>query len=75
MTALTLDRLAALRPLVRVLAGVGAALGIAALLVLASGKNPLVAYGSLAQGAFGSWDRVAVALNKVAQSQVSARTP
>lgn len=72
MIAITLDRLATLRPLVRVLAGVGAALGIAALLVLASGKNPLVAYGSLAQGAFGSWDRVAVALNKVAPYLLTA---
>ena len=65
MTTATLETFATLRPVVRVLAGVGAALAIAALLVLSSGKNPLVAYGSLAQGAFGSTDRIAVALNKV----------
>src|SRR5262249_5213754 len=34
------------------------------ILVVASGKNPLVAYWSLVSGALGSWDRVAVGLNK-----------
>jgi simple sugar transport system permease protein len=59
-----LGGLGPLRPLVLALGGVGVALAFSALLVLGSGKNPLVAYGSLAQGALGSPDRVAVALNK-----------
>jgi simple sugar transport system permease protein len=53
-----------LRHLALALAGIALALAVAALLVLSSGKNPLVAYGSLVAGALGSWDRVAVALNK-----------
>jgi simple sugar transport system permease protein len=53
-----------LRPLVVAAAGVAAALAVSALLVATAGKNPLIAYGSLAQGAFGSPDRIAVALNK-----------
>ena len=53
-----------LRHLALALAGIGLALAVAALLVLSSGKNPLVAYGSLVAGALGSWDRIAVALNK-----------
>jgi len=56
--------LAAARPLGLAIAGIGLALALAGLLVLSSGKNPLVAYGSLANGAFGSRDRVAVALNR-----------
>src|SRR2546428_7443677 len=53
-----------LRPLVLGALGVAAALAVSALLVLSAGKNPITAYGSLAIGAFGSVDRVAVALNK-----------
>lgn len=59
-----LGGLGSLRPLVLALGGVGVALAVSALLVLGSGKNPLVAYGSLAQGALGSPDRIAVALDK-----------
>jgi ABC-type uncharacterized transport system permease subunit len=39
-------------------------LGLTALLILAAGKNPLLAYAALARGAAGSWDRVGVGLNK-----------
>ena len=60
-TALARDGLRAL-----VLAGAGIALALlcGAALVLTSGRSPLVAYASLAAGAFGSVDRIAVALNK-----------
>lgn len=58
------DRLRALKPLGLAVSGIALALGVAALLVLSSGRSPLVAYGSLAVGAFGSVDRIAVALNK-----------
>jgi simple sugar transport system permease protein len=54
----------AIRQLARALSGIALALAVAALLVLSSGRNPLIAYGSLAAGALGSWDRIAVALNK-----------
>lgn len=53
-----------IRPLVFAVSGIAMALALAGLLVLSAGKNPLVAYGSLASGALGSPDRVAVALNK-----------
>lgn len=59
-----LDGLTAIRPVALALLGIALALALSAVLVLTAGKNPLVAYGSLAAGAFGSWDRVAVALNK-----------
>ena len=39
------------------------ALGLTAFLILAAGKNPLLAYAALARGALGSWDRVGVGLN------------
>ena len=54
----------ALRHLGLAVLGIALALAAAALLVLSSGRNPLVAYASLAAGALGSWDRIAVALNK-----------
>ena len=40
------------------------ALALTALLILAAGKNPLLAYAALARGALGSWDRFGVGLNK-----------
>jgi simple sugar transport system permease protein len=40
------------------------AMAVTACLILAAGKNPLLAYAALARGAFGSWDRVGVGLNK-----------
>jgi ABC-type uncharacterized transport system permease subunit len=58
------DRLSMLRPLGLAVSGIVLALAAAALLVMLSGQSPLVAYGSLAVGAFGSVDRIAVALNK-----------
>ena len=53
-----------LRALVLAGAGIALALLCGAALVLTSGRSPLVAYASLAAGAFGSVDRIAVALNK-----------
>src|SRR5207247_6311613 len=40
------------------------AFGVTGILIVAAGKNPLLAYWSLAHGAFGSWDRIAVGLNR-----------
>ena len=40
------------------------AFALTALLILAAGKNPLLAYAALGRGALGSWDRVGVGLNK-----------
>ena len=40
------------------------AFAVAGLLILASGKNPFIAYWALLRGAFGSMDSVAFALNK-----------
>src|SRR5262249_22842030 len=40
------------------------ALALTALLIVAAGKNPLLAYAALGRGALGSWDRVGVGLNK-----------
>jgi simple sugar transport system permease protein len=37
---------------------------LTALLILASGKSPWLAYAALARGALGSWDRIGVGLNK-----------
>ena len=53
-----------LLPLGLAVGGVASALAVAALLVLSSGKDPLAAYWSLAAGAVGSWDRIAIGLNK-----------
>ena len=39
---------------------------ITGILILMAGKNPLVAYQHIVLGAFGSWDRVVVGLNKAA---------
>ena len=52
------------RPLASAVVGIAVALGTAALLVLFSGRNPLVAYLALLGGAVGTPDRIAVALNK-----------
>lgn len=58
-----MSRLAA-GPLARTAVGIVLAFGITAILIAIAGKNPLTAYGALLQGAFGSWDRIGVALNK-----------
>jgi simple sugar transport system permease protein len=62
--ARAVDGLAVVRPLALAVLGIVLALTLAGLLVLSSGKSPLVAYASLVRGAVGSWDRVAVALNR-----------
>jgi len=46
------------------LLAVALSLALTALLILAAGKNPLLAYGALVHGALGSWDRIGVGLNK-----------
>lgn len=51
-------------PLLRALVSVVLAFVITAGLILLADKNPLVAYVHLFQGAFGSWDRIVVGLNK-----------
>src|SRR5206468_3913044 len=69
-TRFVIDRVRALRdggaarPLASAVLGIAVALGTAALLVLLSGRNPVVAYLALLGGAVGTPDRVAVALNK-----------
>src|SRR5207249_2780207 len=66
MTAAALARAFAVggaaRPLASAVLGIAVALGTAALLVLLSGRNPVVAYLALLGGAVGTPDRVAVAL-------------
>src|SRR2546425_8262104 len=56
--------LAAVRALAPPLLAVLLAFGVTGILIVAAGKNPLLAYWSLAHGAFGSWDRIAVGLNR-----------
>ena len=46
------------------LLAVALSFALTALLILAAGKNPLLAYAALLRGAFGSWDRIGVGLNK-----------
>ena len=50
----------------RVIQSVVWSLVITGILILMAGKNPLVAYQHIVLGAFGSWDRVIVGLNKAA---------
>jgi simple sugar transport system permease protein len=57
-------RLAGVRPFVRAVVAVSVALAVTAVFILLSGRNPLTAYALMVQGAFGSWDRVIVGLNK-----------
>jgi ABC-type uncharacterized transport system permease subunit len=64
-----LDGLQALR---RALLAVALALVVTALLIAASGKNPLDAYRFMFLGAFGSWDRIVVGLNKTAPYLLAA---
>ena len=53
-----------LRAVVLASAAVALALGVTAVLIAISGKNPLVAYAAMVRGAVGSIDRIAFALNK-----------
>jgi len=46
------------------LLAIALAFAVSALLIALAGKSPLVAYGALLTGCLGSWDRIAVALNK-----------
>lgn len=50
----------------RVMLSVVCSLVVTGVLILMSGKNPLVAYQHIVLGAFGSWPRVVVGLNKAA---------
>ena len=51
-------------PLLRAVSSVGLAFVITAGLILLAGKNPFTAYWHLLNGAFGSWARFVVGLNK-----------
>jgi simple sugar transport system permease protein len=51
-------------PLWRAAGSVGLAFAITAGLILLAGKDPFTAYKYLLIGAFGSWDRIVVGLNK-----------
>lgn len=51
-------------PLARAAMSIALAFVLTAMLIVLAGKNPIAAYGSLLAGAFGSWDRVVVGLNK-----------
>lgn len=52
------------QPLLRAVASIVLALVVTSMLILMAGKNPVDAYGHMVMGAFGSWDRVIVGLNK-----------
>ena len=60
LTGRALEGLALSGPLVRSVLAVVLAFALASILIVLSGKNPLVAYAALARGAFGSWYRAAV---------------
>lgn len=62
--ARTMGRAAAQSPLMRGLLAIGVGLLVSTLLIALSGKDPVAAYNAFVQGAFGSFDRVVVALNK-----------
>lgn len=51
-------------PLWRAATSIALAFAITAGLILLAGKDPFQAYGHLVAGAFGSWDRIVVGLNK-----------
>jgi simple sugar transport system permease protein len=57
-------RMRDMAPLWRVVGAIAFAFALTAGLILLSGKNPVEAYGYLLKGAFGSWPRVIVGLNK-----------
>src|SRR5258707_1800163 len=52
------------QPLLRALASIALAFVLTAMLIMIAGKNPFTAYYHLVTGAFGSWDRIIVGLNK-----------
>lgn len=51
-------------PLTRAVLSIVLAFAVTAVLILIAGKNPLAAYAGVIDGAFGSWDRIIVGLNK-----------
>lgn len=51
-------------PLARAALSIVLAFVLTAALIAMAGQNPLIAYASLVNGAFGSWDRIIVGLNK-----------
>lgn len=57
-------RAAAQSALLRGLLAIGVGLFASAVLIVLTGKDPAAAYNAFVQGAFGSFDRVVVALNK-----------
>jgi ABC-type uncharacterized transport system permease subunit len=56
----------------RIIQSVVWSLVITGLLILIAGKNPLDAYWHIILGAFGSWDRIVVGLNKTAPYMLAA---
>jgi simple sugar transport system permease protein len=64
LSARVLDSARHAQPLLRALVSVALAFVITAMLIMIAGKNPLTAYYHLFAGAFGSWDRIFVGLNK-----------
>src|SRR5258706_9631757 len=52
------------QPLLRAVASIALAFVLTAMLIMIAGKNPFTAYYHLVTGAFGSWDRIIVGLNK-----------
>lgn len=64
MLSTALARASSAAPLWRAAASIGLAFAITAGLILLAGKDPFVAYRHLVAGAFGSWDRIVVGLNK-----------
>ena len=57
-------RAARAAPLWRAVSAVAMAFAVTAGLILLAGKDPFQAYAFLLRGAFGSWDRIVVGLNK-----------
>jgi simple sugar transport system permease protein len=56
----------------RVVLSVVLSFAITGVLILMAGKNPFVAYQHIALGAFGSWSRIVVGLNKAAPYMLAA---
>lgn len=52
------------QPFLRALVSIALAFVLTAMLIMIAGKNPFTAYYHLFAGAFGSWDRIVVGLNK-----------
>ena len=59
----------------RVILSVVLSFAVTGVLILMAGKNPFVAYQHIALGAFGSWPRIVVGLNKAAAHPEFPRPP